>query len=108
MLSSRFALPSVPLSHLKAWLGGNSPPSTSDPITLSCPFLVGCSGVPPRRLSLQLTGDPSLCSATSLLPHLLLSLSHTRAYTHSFTWMNGLKRSPKQMHTSVKYKCMHK
>lgn len=47
LLSSLSSLPSVSLSHLKACLGGNSPPSTSDPIALSCPSPVGCSSVPP-------------------------------------------------------------
>ena len=76
-LSSPFSLPSVLLSRLKAWLGGNSPPSTSDPITLSCPSLVGCSSVPPRRLSLQRADDPSLSAATSLLTTFI-----TVTYTH--------------------------
>lgn len=74
-------LPYVQLSHLKAWLGGNSPPSTSDPITLSCPSLVGCSIVPPPGLSPQHTDNPSLFAATSLSPHLLLSHKYTHIHT---------------------------
>lgn len=89
LLSTLFSLSSVLLSQLKAWLGGNSPPSTSDPITLSCPSLVGCSSVPPWRLSLQRIGDPSLSSATSLSPHLLLSHTHTGSEVCTFPYMHG-------------------